>query len=62
MNNYDNQAKLETLIQEAQTFALLKTNRQIRAKYLRRALKAARYALKTTWAALTQTLEPQGAL
>jgi hypothetical protein len=62
MNNYDNQFKLEMLFQEAQTYTLLEINRQIRAKYLRRAFKAAKYALKTAWAALTQTLEPKGAL
>jgi hypothetical protein len=62
MNTYNNQPKLEMLFQEAQTYALLETNRQTRAKYLRRAFKAAKYALRTAWAALTTTLEPKGAL
>ncbi|MEY4530010.1 MAG: hypothetical protein RLZZ156_731 [Deinococcota bacterium] len=62
MNNYDNQLKLEMLFQEAQTYALLEPIRNTQAKYLRRALKAAKYALRTAWAVLTTTLEPKGAL
>ena len=62
MNNYNNQPKLESLFQEAQTYALLEPTRQARAKHLRRAFKAAKYALCTTWAALTTNLEPQGAI
>jgi hypothetical protein len=62
MNIYNNPEKLERLIQEAQNFALLEPIRKTRVKYLRHAVKAAKYALQTAWAALTQTLEPQGAL
>lgn len=62
MNVYYNPEKLERLFQEAQTFALLEPVRNTRAKYLRRAVRAAKYALQTAWAALTQTLELKGAL
>jgi hypothetical protein len=62
MNNYNNQPKLELLFQEAQTYATLEPVRQTRAKYLKRAFKAAKYALRTAWAAVTTTLEPKGAL
>jgi hypothetical protein len=62
MKTYTNQANLEHLIHQAQTHALLEPTRQTQSKYLRRAYKAAKYAIRTAWAALTQTLEPQGAL
>ena len=62
MKTYNNPEKLERLLQEAQTFVLLEPIRSTQARYLRRAFKAAKYALQTAWAALTQTLEPQGAL
>ncbi len=75
MKTYTNQTNLENLILQAQTHALLEPTRQTQAKYLRRAFltlkeapaglgrfKAAKYAIRTAWTALTQTLEPQGAL
>ena len=62
MNTYDNQAKLELLLQQANTYTLLEPLRKHRAKQLRRAFKAAKYALQTAWAALNSDLEPKGAL
>lgn len=52
-----NLEKLETLRQQALTHALLEPQRQLRRAYLRRAFKAAKYALRTTWAAFN--LEPK---
>jgi hypothetical protein len=62
MKTYTNPGKLENLIHQAHTYTLLEPTRQTKSKYLRRALKAAKYALRTAWAALTTNLEPQGAL
>ncbi len=59
MNHYTNQIKLENLVQEANNHALLEPLRFARAKNLRRAFKAAKFAIRTAWAALTSAhLEP----
>lgn len=62
MNTYNNPSKLEALIIQASKHTQLEPLRNNRNKQLRRALKAAKYALRTAWIALTQNLEPQGAL
>ncbi len=61
MNTCHSPNKLETLVKEASHHRLLEPVRHNRNKQLRRALRAAKYALRTAWAALTQNLEPQRA-